>query len=490
MELAIKQRPVSKAAVPSPNVFPVRRDLTYFTLEGIFANAFIILTGGAFLTGLALLLGASDFEIGVLGATPFVAQGIQVLSAYIIDRTGKRKTVVVWSLVVARQVWWLMLPLLFTSFSWKIEAFLIIGAISWTAAMIAMPGWMTWMADVVPERIRARYLGNRNTAVAISTIAATLLGGIILDYFRNDGHDFVGFAIIIGIACLFAIVAKYFMIKISDRPPETIRSNIRISHLWAPLKEDHYRHLLSVFFIWNIGIGISAVFFAPHMLNHLNMDFTQISIYACIFSLAAVIFNKPWGRLIDLFGSKPVAVFCAFAISLVPVVWLFPTPRTAWILMIEAVYAGAFWAGFNLAAFTIPIANSPKSHRTSYLAIFSVITGLGFFAASIIGGLLAVKLNSMNWQWGHLSLINYHVLFMVSCLIRLGAAALMLTFHEPNEKPVPVMINFIGYAVLKRMSVGRQIFPFGVKLEEDQSMSDARSEMRNNQIQKMDESYV
>jgi len=489
MELAFKHKPLPGAAVGSSEVFAVRRGLAFFTLEGIFANVFIILTGGAFLTGLALFWGANDFEIGLLGAMPFLAQAVQILSAYLIDRTGRRKSIVLWSLAVARQIWWLILPLLFMTVSWKIEAFLVIAAVSWSAAMAAMPGWMTWIADVVPERIRARYLGSRNTAVAVSTIAATLLGGIILDLFRKSNRELYGFAVIIGTACIFALIASYFISRISDRPPDAIRSETRLSHLLKPLRVGHYRHLLSVFLVWNIGIGISAAFFAPHMLNHLGMDFTQISIYACIFSLAAIACNKYWGKLIDSFGSKPVAVFCAFAISMIPLVWLFPRSETAWILMFEAIYAGGFWAGFNLAAFTIPIANSPKEHRTSYLAMFSVVTGLGFFAASVTGGIMAVQMYSIQWYVGSVELINYHVLFLISSLLRMGAAALMLTFHEPREKSVPVMINFMGYAVLKRLSVGRQIFPFNVHLKENHFVSGENDVAGGNNITKAEKGH-
>ncbi|MGD8922918.1 MAG: MFS transporter, partial [Candidatus Zixiibacteriota bacterium] len=70
----------------------IRKWLPYITWEGAFANVFIVGTGGAFLTGMALLLGASDFEIGLLGAIPFLAQLAQICSAYLTDRNGGRKS--------------------------------------------------------------------------------------------------------------------------------------------------------------------------------------------------------------------------------------------------------------------------------------------------------------------------------------------------------------------------------------------------------------
>ena len=136
LETIRARRPVVEAQQPRPSVRPW---LPLVSVEGAFANVYIVLTGGAFLTGLALYLGANDFEIGLIGAIPFLAQMAQLLAAYLIDRRHNRKKLTVWSSVVARQIWWLVLPLLFVSGSWRLEAFLILFVISSVAIMTATP---------------------------------------------------------------------------------------------------------------------------------------------------------------------------------------------------------------------------------------------------------------------------------------------------------------------------------------------------------------
>ena len=95
-----------------------------------------------------------------------------------------------------------------------------------------------------------------------------------------------------------------------------------------------------------------------------------------------------------------------------------------------------------------------------YLAMFAVITGLGFFLASIGGGVLAHKFSYIHWHLGRQTIVNYHILFVISSALRLLAAFLVTTFHEPTEKGLPIMVQFMGYSVLKRLSVGRQIHPW------------------------------
>ena len=442
------------------DLLSVRKWLPFITYEGAFANVFIIFTGGAFLTGLALMLGANDFQIGLLAAIPFLSQIAQLISAYLVDRTGKRKSITMWSIVFSRQLWWLLLPVLFLPGEWRLAAVITVVVFSSITTMIATPTWLSWMADLVPDRIRGRYFGNRSAVIAISTISTVLLGGVVLDKFRALNHEYLGYVITIGAGSLCALIAAVLLGKLPDKSPEEIRVERTWSHVLQPLKDKSFRHLLRVFLVWNFAVGISAAFFAPHMLNNLKMTWTLIATYASIASLVAVVLNKPWGILIDRFGSKPVLATCAFGIAIVPLIWWIPRADFLWILWFESIFTGGLWTGFNLAAFNIPIANSPKEGRAIYLAMFSVVTGLAFFAASLMGGALAQTWHHIHWHLGKQTIVNYHLLFGVSCVLRLLAAFMALSFHEPKEKEIPLMIQTMGYAVLRRLSVGRQLFPW------------------------------
>ena len=88
------------------------------------------------------------------------------------------------------------------------------------------------------------------------------------------------------------------------------------------------------------------------------------------------------------------------------------------------------------------------------------LAGLAFFAASILAGLAAESLSGRTYSVVGLELVNYHILFAVSSLARLLTAGLISAYHEPSDIRLPVVIQFMGYAVLKRMSIGRQILPF------------------------------
>ncbi len=421
----------------------LRKSLEKITLEGNFAMVFIVLTGGPFLTGLAIYLGASDFEIGLLAAIPFLAQIAQLAAAYLVDLTGKRKLITLQSLVFARQIWWILLPLPFLEGQWRLKFFLLVVVLSQIAAMMGAAGWTSWVADLVPDRIRGRYFGFRSASLALVTVVATMMGGAILDYYRALNIEGYGFAVIIGLGAIAGFGA-FLLMKLfpeSSVPPSS--ETALISNLFEPLKDKRFRHLMGIFFFWNFALGISAAFFTAHMLLNLKMSFTLISLYASAGSMVAILLNKPWGAIIDRFGSKPVITICAFGLSIIPMIWWIPRPGHLEALAFEVVYSGALWSGFNLAAFNIPIANSPKSKRTGYLAMFAVISGLGFFLSSLLGGLLAESWQNLNLDLGFQTLINYHFLFAISAVLRLATSFLMLGFREKHEKSMSVMLKYI-----------------------------------------------
>jgi len=449
---------------------PKRNDLSRtwlwrFSLEGALGNGFIILTGGAFLTSLALYFGAGDFEIGILCAIPFLAQIAQICSSWFIEQMKSRKKLVISGFLAGRIIWLLILPLLLFSPVWRLEAFLALVIASNFAVMLATPAWLSWISDLVPVRIRGRYFGHRASAIAVSTVITTVLGGYILDWFSLRELDNFGFAVITILASIMALISVIILKKLPDPQNSSVKTHYTLKSFLEPIRDTRFRGLLSVFFIWNISIGIAAVFFAAHMLTNLKMSFTQIALYSSSVALSAIFVNRIWGKLIDRFGSKPVLAICSLGITLVPLVWLFPREDFLWILALESTYTGILWAGFNLAAFNMPIANSPQQNRPSYLAAFSVITGFGFFLASLFGGWLAETYSSLSFHIGSQTLVNYHLLFVISSILRFLSALLILKFHEPHEKSVPVMIQFIGYAALKHISLGRQILPITLRKE-------------------------
>src|SRR5690349_12074144 len=140
MNFLTRTRPRPRPPAPADSATPgaplatsaVQRGLRLSIVEGALSNIHVSVTTGAFLTGLALLLGASDFELGVIGALPFVGQLFQFVGAYLEERLSERRRLVVLTAGISRALWALFaaLPFLGGLGAARLPIFLLVLAIS------------------------------------------------------------------------------------------------------------------------------------------------------------------------------------------------------------------------------------------------------------------------------------------------------------------------------------------------------------------------
>ena len=63
------------------------------------------IAGSGFLAAYALILGASNFQIGILAALPFLAQPTQIFMVALVERLRMRKALAVTTWALALSVW-------------------------------------------------------------------------------------------------------------------------------------------------------------------------------------------------------------------------------------------------------------------------------------------------------------------------------------------------------------------------------------------------
>jgi MFS family permease len=428
--------------------------------ETLFSQAWVVLTGGAFLVGYAVSLGSGPVMVGWLAALPFLAQVAQVAGAWLTERTGSRKGLTLIFVGAGRAAWLLLIPVAFLGpgRETRIAMVLVVGAASGLALAGAVP-WLTWLGDLVPRKVRGRWVGCRQQIVGVVTVCCSLGGGWLLDTLTRARSAPFAFAAVFGAAGLAALLSLVLLaaqpVPVRSQAP---RVGLRegFGAVFAPTG---FRKVLAAFLLWNVAVGLSAPFFALYMFRNLRMSYTLVALQMALTAAASLAANPLWGRMVDRFGVRPVLLLNAGLVSAVPLYWLFPTPEWLWPVWFDAVFSGIVWTGFNLAAFSLPFAVTPPRGRAYFLAVLSLATGLGFGIASVLGGYLAKWLDAFRWQapWGTV-LLSFHVVFIVSSLLRLLAALRMRSLREPGSRATGAMIQLVGYGVLRRIAVGRQMF--------------------------------
>ena len=411
-----------------------KKSLVYSIIDGC-AWSVMFGLGESYFTAFAVFLKASNTLIGLLATLPqLIGSAFQLISANILDRSGNRKRLIVPPVILQTLTW---VPMFLLPFIWKEKGavLLIVCVIAYRIAdNLVAPAWNSLMGDLVPPDKRGEYFGTRNRICSAFAFGATLLGGMIL-YLMKPINEWVGYAIIFGIAFIARSVSAYYLHLMAE-PPYVVTPKDRFS-LWDFTrqfpKSNFTRFVFYVAFI-NFAVMVAGPYFSVYMLRELHFSYAQYTVALAIQTMAQVITIPYWGKLGDRFGNKKIIAINGYLIAVVPVVWLLSS-NFYWILIYQ-IFSGIVWGGLGLAIgnYLFDAVSPPKRARcAAYIALYNTV---GMFFGALLGGWLSNYLsNSLDlliWQFSLVSPLQ--MLFLISGLLRLLFAAIFIrTIKEVRD---------------------------------------------------------
>lgn len=423
------------------------RAMTLSVAEGGLATVMGSLIGGVFLTGFALVMGASQLQIGILAGMPVLANFSQLVGALIIERTGSTKRLCVLSSLSSRLLWLpaVIIPLWLFPIRNGDAVWVMIVAIGVSNVLASVSGiaWLTWTKDLIPISRRINYFGQRNLWNTGLSVTAGLLGAFFLDWYHVQWPESIGsFVIVFAVAIVCGLVSWWLQTGI----PEANRfekSREPLHHVWfTPLKDRNFRYLVAFYSFWNLSVHIAQPFFSVYMLTELGMPFLWVTGLATLSSTLALLTNNLWSRLSERYGTKPIVMIATCCDVAIPLCWLFVTPERA-LFAILIHCAGFFSAPLATGPNNLLLSLAPTKSAAPYLGIFNATVGTATAVASIAGGALATFLAESHLSIGSLTLNGLKVIFLLSFAGRLASLVLLSLIREPNAVPVVAVLQSI-----------------------------------------------
>jgi MFS family permease len=428
--------PADAAAVSARSRPWMRLSLRTSIAEGMFAEIFTSCAGATVLTAWAIALKLGPFLVGVMTSMSFFAQFVQFPAAWLTSTFGHRRvalTAVCLSRLVVLPL--ALVPWLPLSLAGQQRLLVGIAAASAVLGVVGNNAWVAWMGELVPRALRGRFFGRRTALCTVAGTLASLVAGVFLDGTRELGAVGEALPALSALACLVGVVTTLLMARQHDPAPGGSAFRLDFAPARVPLRDPRARRVLLYQVGWNASVGLSAPYFALHMLQNLRMTFVVMALYSAMVAAVRVLTGPLWGKLIDRVGAQPVVLACSLGLSLVPLIWLFPTADMLWPLVFDVLLAGSLWSGHGLAVFALPLTVAPRKGRPFYLAAFSTAGGLAYAAASALGGGLASALPG-EFTLGRHAWVNLQVLFVLSSVARIAAAFLATRIIEPEVRPV------------------------------------------------------
>jgi hypothetical protein len=340
-------------------------------------------SSGAVLTAWAAVLGASPFVLAALWALPYLAQLAQPCAAWLTHVVGPKRLAVV-ATTVSRQALWLLalLPLLPASTARR--ALVAAFAAMSVAGVLGNNAWTSWVAVMVPKRLRGRYFGARNARAALVGTVAAIGIGALLDRGAASGRQARTLAWTSAAGAAAGLVCTFLMRR--QHEPRGAPLRVAPPGVLAAFRERSVRSLLAFQLLWSASTGVAASLYSVHAIGALGLGVTGLAVYGTALAASRVIATPLWGRAIDRVGPRGVLVFSAMLSGIGSAIWVATGPGRAWPVAVDAVVSGVALGGIELAVFAMPLSLSAPAATPSVVGGVALVAGLAFGTASLGGG--------------------------------------------------------------------------------------------------------
>ena len=481
----LADRAAGRAANARLPKLEVRKSLRASTFDGTFSSVFENIVKGVLISNFLLGLGAGAFEVGLLTSIPMVAHLLQPLGAYFSEKTTSRHAYCLWIFGMARLLWLLPAAGIFMyshgSLTAQTLTFLTMGVLTVSNILesVGCASWMSWMAVLVPVKLRGRYFSLRRSLSSLTALLTIPTGGWLVS--RWMGGEIEGYGVVLIVAVLMGLASLCFQFYMSDVNPQAVKqsatqetvaqetvaqetvaqetvvetvfvetfkqaasdrekvsevskvSGAKVGLLADLSKSGNFLMLLLFLGVWTFSVNLSAPFFNYYLLDTLHLDVQWVTIYSSLrygtFFLAIML----WGRLADRIGNRPVLMINCVLAATIPFMWSFADGSlySVWLaLPLLHMAQGGTFAALELCLSNIQLELAPLARQSICFAIAAAVMGVTGALGTTAGGYLA-----------ELSAVGLPSLFALTAVIRLISITPLLFVQEARALSIRQLLG-------------------------------------------------
>jgi MFS family permease len=437
----------------------IEKSLQHSIKDGVY---FSFMTGGAesYFSAFAIFFHASTQLVGLLASLPpLLASFVQVFSAWLGRKTGRRKSIIVVGALFQAAC---LVPLALVPYFFpECAAFILIPIVFLylCGPNLGAPQWNSLVGDLLPESYRGRFFARRTRLSSVASVAALAFAGLVLELFSRAGDAYWGFLTIFLCAAASRLLSAYHLNAMHEPSPHS-------AVLVMPGNLSFYRRVrqtpllkFSVFYAaMQFAVSISGPYFTLYMLRDLQFSYFEFMVISVTSVVVQFLTLNRWGRLSDLFGNRLILITAGSIITVIPSLWLIST-NYFWILCVQAL-SGLSWAGFTLSATAFVFDLTPSEHRAALFAGHNVLAAVATFAGASTGALLALYVPS-EISLGQISFTVFtplYALFLASCLLRVSIALAFFPMLKEVRRVRPMSMGGLIFRVTRVRPVSGLIY--------------------------------
>lgn len=362
---------------------------------------FGVLSGSTinFLNVYATRIGASGFQIGLIGAMSAVVTLFLAIPSGLWLQKQNIGHAMFWSSVFYRIgfLGFVLLPWLFKA-EGQITSII---AITFFMAIPLTPlgvGFNALFAEAVPAEYRAHVAGLRNVMFAVTFMLASLVSGFIL-----NGITFpIGYQIVFAIGFIGAAMSSYHLYYIRpvegeetpplSQPPSVPTPQTQLARgVFSILRLDILRTpflaILLSLFGFHLAQNLATPIYPLFNVRVLDLNDNQIGIGTALFYMTMFIGSMRLRRIVHQLGNKRVTGFGVSGQAIYPILLAFSSQ--VWHYYSVSIIGGFFWALVAGSYANYMLEHIPPDDRPTHLAWYNIILNIAMLVSSLAGPAIA-----------------------------------------------------------------------------------------------------
>lgn len=429
--------------MPSYLNYPSEKDLEknrlLVIIEGASAKTIFNLTTGAFLVGLLKFMGASDKVCGYILSLPVLAAVIQFLSPIILENVPYRKKFILIGAVVHRLLLSSILIIILLPFNSGVKLWLtaIIYFISHLAVSFINPAISSMYVSFVPQSIRGRYFGLRESYLLLSATVVTFILGRVLDNHTAAGKEVTGHIIAYIVVFIFTLINSATFLMMKEVPLAHTSKRIKISEVFLlPLKDKKFTKYFIMLIIYHFGIQIANAFYSVYLKADLNLNYTVITALSLIHAIFYIFSARLWGRFADKNGWAKTTMITVGILGIGHFIWFFAfkgSPLTIFLLVLAYISGGIAWGGINVSLFNLQFDFTPDEKRIVYIGFSAALSSFIGWTAALLGAELVGFFEHKDIIISNISINIKQLLFLASAILLIICSLYISIFMKQDK---------------------------------------------------------
>lgn len=355
-----------------------KKEYKKYLASSVLDNANNKIASTAFISAFAVYLGLSDFAIGIYAVLDTITNVLQVLAAPLFSRIGQSKKVVLTNYSIYRiaSVCFAFIPFISSDTSIRTLLFFIFASIYAITGEMGYITFVNWRMSLLKKEDRTKFAATKNMYKNTIVLAFSLIMGIILDKFSQNGYELYGFLILFAIVCLIAFID--IAIRINTYKPHINEEKITIKDtIKIPATDKHFRKILITCGINRFANGIGIMYLNVFLLRYLNINYIYYSVLNIIINLSEAISSKFWANKANNRNWKKVILpMCAIFIFVFSSLFIVSNEILKYILPIIYILIGIGNGAYEIFDNVAIYEASKDKLQTSYVTFERFIEGI------------------------------------------------------------------------------------------------------------------